>query len=338
MLINDFVQNSSDVFSSVKSTITARIGLWVNPRVDYVTSRSDFNLADLRRKRMTIYLGSNPGDLQRLAPLYNLLMQQLVDLNTRTLPEHGGGDIQILIVLDEFKRIGKADVIAAAFSYVAGYGIRLMPVVQSRFQLNEIYGPNVAKEITANCGAEIIYAPKDKDDADYISARLGYQTVKSQSQSRQRASLAANNNSAGSTSTSDQKRALLLPQELAAMPKRLGLIFRAGMPPVLHHKIRYYKDRAMMARVLPPPVVPIYTLPPEYGLHRSAPGGGSEDMMVLADAAVLAETKPLPEFQIPKDMIADVARISAQITANGGKLTPAAKRSLGDSVQAWCVD
>src|SRR3546814_2440942 len=89
-----------------------------------------------------------------LAPVYNLFLQQLIDLNTRELPENGGR-VPVLILLDEFARLGKAPVIASAFSYVAGYGLRLLPVIQSRSQPRGIYGVDVTDEIIANCGLEI---------------------------------------------------------------------------------------------------------------------------------------------------------------------------------------
>ena len=39
------------------------------------------------------------------------------------------------MVMDEFARVGHAAVIARGFSYVAGYGLRLLPVLQSPAQL-----------------------------------------------------------------------------------------------------------------------------------------------------------------------------------------------------------
>ena len=36
---------------------------------------------------MSIYLEITPDDLERMAPLLNLFFQQVVDLNTRELPE-----------------------------------------------------------------------------------------------------------------------------------------------------------------------------------------------------------------------------------------------------------
>src|SRR3546814_4880217 len=86
-----------------------------------------------------------------VAPLYNLFFQQLIDLNTRQLPDDGE-KLSVLLILDEFARLGRAQVIANAFSYVRGYGLRLLPVIQSRSQLRNVYGEHGADEIVSNCG------------------------------------------------------------------------------------------------------------------------------------------------------------------------------------------
>src|SRR3546814_17601139 len=75
--------------------------------------------------------------------------------------------------LGEFARRGRASVIASGFSYVAGYGIRLLPVIQARGQLRDVYGPDVTSEIVQNCGVELVFTPKDIGVAKEIFERLG---------------------------------------------------------------------------------------------------------------------------------------------------------------------
>ncbi|MGQ3045057.1 MAG: type IV secretory system conjugative DNA transfer family protein, partial [Brevundimonas aurantiaca] len=143
---------SENTFASVRQSITTRMGLWLNPRVDAATAASDFDLRDLRGGRLSLYLGATPDNMLRIQPLYALLFQQLVDLNSRALP--GPADRPALIVLDEFARLGPAPVLAHAFAWVAGYGLRLLAVLQSPSQLRAIYGPDVAEEVMTNCGVE----------------------------------------------------------------------------------------------------------------------------------------------------------------------------------------
>jgi type IV secretion system protein VirD4 len=250
--ISDFCSASENTFASIKQTITARMNLWLNPRVCAATDESDFDLRDLRERRMSLYLGVSPDNLARVAPLYNLLLQQLVDLNTRERPTADRRTIQVLMVMDEFARLGHAAVIAHGFSYVAGYGLRLLPVLQSPAQLRAEYGPDLAEEIMANCGLEIAFAPKELKVAQDLSERLGFWTYSGRSSSRP--TLLSKGNR--STTESDQRRALMMPQELIQMDPGQLIVLRAGLPPVRGRKITYWREKAFKARLLAPPVVP----------------------------------------------------------------------------------
>ena len=62
--------------SSIRKTFTSRLDLWLNPILDAATSANDFDLRDLRRKPLSIYVGVNPDDLHRLRPVLALFFQQ----------------------------------------------------------------------------------------------------------------------------------------------------------------------------------------------------------------------------------------------------------------------
>ena len=229
------------------------MGLWLNPRLDAATAQSDFDLRDLRRAKITIYLAASPDNISRVAPLYSLFFQQLVDLNTRTLP--APTDTQrVLLLLDEFARLGTASVLAHSFSFVAGYGLRILAVLQSPSQLRAAYGPDLAQEIISNCGVEVVFTPKELTIAKDLSERLGFDTVDGRSRSRP----AGLGKGGRSVTESDHRRALMLPQELLQFPRSRLLVLRAGMAPILGTKLVYWRDRAFTARLRPPPPV----LPP----------------------------------------------------------------------------
>ena len=246
----DFAGGSDNSFADIKKTITNVLGLWLNPLVDAATAASDFDLRDLRKRHISIYLGVSPDELDRIAPLYNLLFQQLIDLNVRELPSEAT-PVPVLVILDEFARLGRASVLASAFSYVAGYGIRLLPVIQSRSQLRGVYGEHLADEIVANCGVEVAFTPKELRVANELSDRIGYVGQESVTRSLTINGLLANR----SKSISDQRRALLLPQELMQFPTDRLLLLRGGIPPIIGTKIFYYKSRFFKNREFPPPVV-----------------------------------------------------------------------------------
>jgi type IV secretion system protein VirD4 len=248
----DFCSASDNTFASIKQTLTARMNLWLNPRVRAATDASDFDLRDLRNRRISLYLAVSPDNLLRVAPLYNLLLQQLVDLNTRERPSAERHAIPVLVLLDEFARLGHARAIAHGFAYVAGYGLRLLPVLQSPAQLRAEYGPDLSEEIIANCACEVVFAPKALKVAQDLSERLGFQTVPGHTRSRP----SGFSSGRRSLSESDHRRALMLPQELLQMPPDRLIVLKAGTPPIRGRKIVYWRERAFTRRVRPPPAVP----------------------------------------------------------------------------------
>ncbi|WP_422344958.1 type IV secretory system conjugative DNA transfer family protein [Parasphingorhabdus sp.] len=248
----DFAGGSDNSFADVKKTITNVLGLWLNPLVDAATAASDFDLRQLRKRPISIYLGVSPDELDRIAPLYNLLFQQLIDLNVRELPGETT-PIPVLVILDEFARLGRASVIASAFSYVAGYGIRLLPVIQSRSQLRGVYGEHVADEIVANCGVEVAFTPKELRVANDLSERIGYVGQDSITKSLTINGLLANR----SKSISEQRRALMLPQELMQFSAGKLVLLRGGIPPIIGSKIAYFRNRFFKKRAMLPPLVPL---------------------------------------------------------------------------------
>jgi type IV secretion system protein VirD4 len=152
--------------------------------------------------------------------------------------------------MDEFTAIGRVDIIASAVAYMAGYNLRLLPIIQSMAQLDATYGRELARTLVTNHALQILYAPREQQDANDYSEMLGYTTVRRQNVTRGRDV---------SRSESEERRALMLPQELKALgPDREVVMFEGIAHPVLCEKIRYYKDKRYTTRLLPK--VPVHTL------------------------------------------------------------------------------
>src|SRR3546814_14198278 len=84
---------------------------------------------------------------------------------------------------------------------------------------------------------EVVFTPKELKVANELSERLGFFTMNVKSRSRTIHGLLANR----SVSESDQRRALLLPQELMQMPKTELLLLLGGIAPVRGRKIAFYR-------------------------------------------------------------------------------------------------
>ena len=248
--LNSYISIASDnTRSGVMTSFRSRLELWMNPLVDAATSANDFDLRDVRKKRMTIYLGVTPDNLERMAPLLNLFFQQLIDLNTRELPERNPAlKYQCLLLPDEFTAMGKIACLSKGISYIAGYGLRMLPIIQSPAQVVEVYGEAAAQTFTTNHAAQIIFPPKASEikTAKEVSEWLGYQTVKGTSESKGKGLFTKKSES---MSVSDQRRALLLPQEITSLGKEKQLVVVEDCPAILAKKIRYYKDAVFMDRL-----------------------------------------------------------------------------------------
>ena len=235
-------------FASIIGTFREPLNPWLNPVLDAATSADDFDLRDVRRKRMTIYVGIQPDKLAESRLIVNLFFSQLINVNTRVLPQNDPSlRHQCLLLMDEFTAIGRVDIIARSVAYMAGYNLRLLPIVQSMAQLDAVYGKELSRTILTNHALQIVYAPREQQDANDYSEMLGFTTV------RRRARTRSHGRGHGvSDNEVLEKRALMLPQELKAMgPKRQIILYEGMAWPALCRKIRYYEDRHFTRRLLP---------------------------------------------------------------------------------------
>lgn len=227
-------------FGSVKSSFQSPLLAFENPRVDAATSANDFDLRDVRRKPMTIYLGITPDKLADAAVIVNLFFDQLLNQNTRVLPKQDKSlKYQCLMILDEFTAIGKVNMIAKSISYQAGYNMRVLTIIQNKSQLEDVYGKSGAVTLMSNHALMIMYAPSPvvQSDAKEYSEMLGDTTVKSTSKSH-----SYSKQSSHSDSVSDQKRALMLPQEIKEIGRWREIVSLENCKPIFCDKIKYFED------------------------------------------------------------------------------------------------
>jgi type IV secretion system protein VirD4 len=271
----NLLSQAEETFASIMGTFKEPLNAWINPVLDAATSRNDFLLTDVRKKKMTIYIGIQPNKLAESRLIINLFFSQLINVNTRELPQNNPElKHQCLLLMDEFTSIGRVDILASSVSYMAGYNIRLLPIIQSMAQLDATYGKDVSRTIITNHALQIIYAPREQQDANDYSDMLGYTTVRKESVTRGRDT---------SRSHSDERRALMLPQELKAMGTDKEVILFEGIPhPVKCDKIRYYEDKRFTARLLPKVDVPVLQL------ERSVPMGKKTIAIAAVTSLALA--------------------------------------------------
>ena len=244
-----FMSQAKETFSSIMGSFNAPLTAWADPLLDAATSGDDFDLTDVRREKMSIYVCVSPNKLAQASLIFNLFFSQLINENTKALPSQDKTlTRQCLLLMDEFTSIGRVDIIAKAVSYMAGYNIRLLPIIQSMAQLDATYGKEQARTLMTNHATQIIYAPREQQDANDYSEMLGYTTLRR----RQRST-----GKEVSHTELEERRALMLPQELKAMgPDKEVLLIEGAGHPALVDKIRYYQEDMFKQRLLAAVQVP----------------------------------------------------------------------------------
>jgi type IV secretion system protein VirD4 len=254
-----FLTGSDNTLANVLASFNAPLGIFANTVIDAATSADDFDLRDIRRKRMSIYVVIPPNRLDEASLLTNLFFSVLIDQNTKTLPSE---DLSLkhlaLLVLDEFAALGRVNKFVKAVGYMAEYGLRALTVAQSVSQLQSrnLYGDEDARTLVSNHMLQIMYSPREVKESQEYSELLGYTTERgiSRGQSRGRGT------SSTSENVSDQKRALMLPQELRDMSHDRVIVQSDNCKPIFADKICYYTDPVFIPRLLSPVQVPAIDL------------------------------------------------------------------------------
>jgi type IV secretion system protein VirD4 len=249
----ELLNKSDNERSGVLSTAMSALSLYRDPVVARVTRQCDWRISDLvsGNHPVTLYFVIPPSDISRTKPLIRLMLNQIGRRLTEELVPDANRK-RVLIMLDEFPALGRLDFFESALAFMAGYGLKAFLIAQSLNQIEHAYGSNNA--ILDNCHVRVCFATNDERTAKRVSESLGTATE-----------LRAMKNYAGHrlspwlghlmVSKSETARALLTQGEILRLPETDEIVMMAGMDPIRAKKARYYKDRRLSARILPPPIV-----------------------------------------------------------------------------------
>lgn len=259
--VSDFLRGEMQQVEGIRKTVSTKLAPWFSPRLQAATAASDdFDLRQLRRQPMSIYLTVSPGNIPRMRPFVTLLLEQLIALNSDVLPEHDPSiRHQALLLLDEFLRVGRVVEVAEAGQYLAGYGLRMLMIVQDKPQLAARYGEDAMQDIFSNVGAEIVFGVNDLKTTTELSERIGFNTVPVATENKPRF-WGAFQWQRQTTATAPNRRAAMLPQEIARLPQDEMIVLRAGVMPARLRKLRWYDDPYFKSLRRPPPEIPRITV------------------------------------------------------------------------------
>jgi type IV secretion system protein VirD4 len=216
------------------------------------TNGSTFNPADLVKRKTTVYLVLPPEHVRAQQALLRLWIGSMLRAVVK-----GGLEEQNLVhfVLDEAATLGHMDAIDDAVDKYRGYGVRLQFYYQSIGQVRKCFPDGQEQTLLSNV-SQVFFGVNDKDTAQYVSDRLGEETIivtsgGTSSGTTRQEPMVGQSTISHSTQRSDnwaqQARRLLKPEEVAAQSNRVAITFTPGVPPVRTTLIRYYEEKLLAA-------------------------------------------------------------------------------------------
>jgi type IV secretion system protein VirD4 len=129
------------------------------------------SFADLKRKRMTVYIVLPLDKLSSCGKWFRLCIAAAL----AELLKAGPTGLPVLCVIDEFFSIGPLKAFQTAMSQAAGAaGLQLWPVLQDLAQLQTMYPNQGWRTFLSNTAVKIFFGDNgDKETSEYVSAMCG---------------------------------------------------------------------------------------------------------------------------------------------------------------------
>lgn len=250
-----YANNHDKTRGSIMESFTGYFELFDDPLVDAATSATDFDIRDLRRQKMTIYIGFTDDDMERLSPLLTLFWQQTISSMIQKVPDLADEPYPVLCMIDEFSSLGRIERLRRSLKLLREYRVRCVLMFQYIAQTYEQYSHDEARAFT-NIKTKIAFSADDINDAEFISKILGTRTKKVHSGSVSHQS----HGMSDSKSYSYQAIPLMRPDKIMKLPASLSLIMRTGHSPVKARQYIWYKQSEMKNLKEPETFIPVQSV------------------------------------------------------------------------------
>jgi type IV secretion system protein VirD4 len=172
----DFFDRPPNERFSVLSSARRHLKFLDYPEIRSVLEGHDFALSDLKTQATTVYLclpARHMGTCNRWLRLFVSLALQEME-RTPGRPATGG---PVLFCMDEFATLGHMRSIEDAAGQIAGFGVKLWPILQDLAQLKALYQERW-ETFLGNAGVIQTFGNSDLTTLEWISKRCGRTTVK----------------------------------------------------------------------------------------------------------------------------------------------------------------
>ncbi|MCI5109682.1 MAG: type IV secretory system conjugative DNA transfer family protein [Marivita sp.] len=310
--------NNDTLTSYVSLLMTSGLDQWQNPAIDDATAVSDFDFRTIRKKPFSVYLVVQPLMVKPLAPLIRLFFSDLLS----ALQDKDPGPDEpwpVMIMLDEFNRLGKMPIVAESIEVLRHYRGHLAVVTQTIPAIDEIYGENTRRALQGNAGIKLYLTPSDEKTVEELSKAVGKTTKTVVTRSR---AVGKNPFEGRSQSERTEEVSLLPEDEARRLPLDEIVVVVDAQMPVRAKRVVYYEDpffkgiHAAQEGDLPfpkGPVPPMGTLPLSVQAMPTAPRGSG--LTEREFEARMGITEPERNVPIDPRSTAGTRRVRAAVLA-----------------------
>jgi type IV secretion system protein VirD4 len=202
-----------DEWGSFRSTLSRNFKWLADPDLSAHLAPSGFSLRKAISEGWSVYVCLPPDQIGTFKGWLRAVVRTVLETKIAMGVYQTGP--HMLALLDEFPTLGHFDMLKESAGYMAGYGVKLVPIIQNIGQLKENY-PRNWETFLGNAGAIIAFGLNDGETEKYVADRLG--TISAMETS---VGHSANGMSAGrSISTARHDRPIRFPNEIRALGAR----------------------------------------------------------------------------------------------------------------------
>lgn len=253
LALGPFVSMTEATFSGIYSTASEMTDWLSYERYAALVSGGKFSSADITNTDMDVFVCLDIKTLDNHSGLARVIFGALLNaLYNRNGKVEDKARERVAFLMDEAARLGHMKIIETARDAGRKYGITMVMVYQSIGQLRDQWGGKDAVSSWLESTAwQSFSAISDVETAEWLSKRCGSFTQELVSFSQQSGSGSGKGSrgSSLSASTSLQKRALILPDDImSSMRRDEQLLFVAGVEPIRCGRPIYFRRADMVAR------------------------------------------------------------------------------------------
>lgn len=233
-----FKQAAGKTAQSIMVSCSVRLTVFNMKSITKLTSIDNIDLTSIGTEKTALFCITPVVDTTfnfLVALLYTQLFETLYNYaETKTknirLPVH------VRFLLDEFANIGTIPDFEQKLSTMRSYEISCTVIIQNLAQLKTMYKDSW-ESVTGNCDSFLFLGGQEQTTLEYVSKKLGKETIKTQNTSRN----VGGKGGGGSMSYNVTGRELMTPDEISRMSTSDCILFIRGLLPFFGKKYDYPK-------------------------------------------------------------------------------------------------